>query len=261
MFGKDGGERNCISETSNFKTVMLNGFSYAGWEQISLPAAIRKHKPDLLHCTANTAPYSSGVPMIVTVHDVIYLEEINFEGSAYQNFGNIYRKLVVPYAIKKAEKIVTVSAYEKSVIVDVCNTDPDKIVVIHNAVSERFTDNAKEEVLNIFRKKYELPQKFMLFLGNTAPKKNTAGLIKAYVHYCLNTSSPVPLVITDFEKASVLKLLEDLNHGELIANIVTPGYIPSSEMPVLYNCSSLFLYISLRESFGLPVLEAMASGA
>src|SRR6476660_8078475 len=97
LFARDGDDRNCISDTDNFKTVILNGISYAGWEQISLPAAVRKHKADLLHCTANTAPYSSGVPTIVTVHDVIYLEELNFEGSAYQNFGNIYRKLVVPH--------------------------------------------------------------------------------------------------------------------------------------------------------------------
>jgi glycosyltransferase involved in cell wall biosynthesis len=260
LFAKKGDDRNCVQDTENFHTEILNGVTYAGWEQVSLPAAVKKFKPQLLHCTANTAPYYCPVPMIVTVHDVIYLEEINFEGSAYQNFGNVYRKLVVPHAIRKAEKIITVSEYEKTVIADVCKTDPQKIVVIHNAVSERFNNNFEMQALHEFRERHQLPEKFMLFLGNTAPKKNTAGVVKAYVQYCSNTGAPVPLVITDFSRSSVLVVLEDLKRADLAGNIITPGYIPSSEMPLMYSCSSLFLYLSLRESFGLPVLEAMACG-
>lgn len=260
LFAKRGDDSDELADTANFKTIMLNGISYAGWEQISLPAAVKKYKPNLLHCTANTAPYSCAVPMLVTVHDVIYLEEINFQGSAYQNFGNLYRKFVVPHAIKKAEKIITVSEYEKTVITDVCNTDPDKIVVIHNAVSERFNNHFDFLQKEKFRRRYNLPEKFILFLGNTAPKKNTVGMIKAYVQYCSNNIAPVPLVITDFARISVIALLDDLERGDLADKIITPGYITSSQMPLMYNCSSLFLYPSLRESFGLPVLEAMASG-
>ena len=260
LFAMNGEDRNCISDTANFKTIMLNGVTYAGWEQISLPAAVKKYKPQLLHCTGNTAPYSCAVPMIVTVHDVIYLEEVNFEGSAYQNVGNLYRKMVVPHAIRKAEKIVTVSEYEKNVIIDVCKTDPEKIVVIHNGVSERFNRNIDIQHLQELKTKYNLPENFILFLGNTAPKKNTAGVIKAYVHYCSMNDAPVPLVITDFSRSSVLSILEGLNRLELAGKIITPGYIPSVEMPVMYNCCTLFLYLSLRESFGLPVLEAMGCG-
>jgi glycosyltransferase involved in cell wall biosynthesis len=260
LFAKHGGDTACINDTENFKTVILNGITYAGWEQVSLPAAVKKLKPHLLHCTANTAPYSCNVPVIVTVHDVIYLEGVNFEGSSYQNFGNVYRKLVVPNAIRKAEKIITVSEYEKTVIAEVCKTDPQKIVVIHNAVSERFNNNFDTEVLDDFKHRYQIPDKFMLFLGNTAPKKNTAGVVNAYVHYCSNTTLPIPLVISDFSRSLLLEMLEGLDRIDLADLIITPGYIPSSEMPLMYNCSSLFLYLSLRESFGLPLLEAMACG-
>jgi len=260
LFAKNGEDRGCINETENFKTVILNGFTYAGWEQISLPAAMKKYKIDLLHCTANTAPYSSSVPMIVTVHDVIYLEETNFEGSPYQNFGNIYRKWVVPHAIKTAKKIITVSEFEKTVITDVCKIDPEKISVIYNGVSERFNQLYPEEDIKMFRLQWKLPASFILFLGNTAPKKNTAGVIKAYVHYCSIVHDPLQLVITDFPQSAVRAALEKLNKPELIDKIITPGYLPSSLMPLMYNCSRLFLYPSLRESFGLPVLEAMSCG-
>ena len=260
LYARNGDDRECIRDTGNFKTKILPGYSYADWEQVSLPVAVKKDKPDLLHCTANTAPYSCAVPMIVTVHDIIYLEEINFEGSSYQNFGNLYRRFVVPHAIRKAKKIVTVSEYEKTVIADVCKTDPEKIVVIHNGVSERFQRKYAGEEIETFRNRRKLPEKFILLLGNTAPKKNTSGAIKAYVHYCSMVNDPLPLVINDFPGSSVRSFLERINRPELMNNIIMPGYVPSAQMPLMYNCSSLFLYPSLRESFGLPVLEAMACG-
>ena len=109
LFAKNGDDRDTFNDSKNFRTEILDGFTYADWEQISLPRAVRKLKPDLLHCTANTAPMNVRVPLIVTVHDVIYLEGTTFKGSAYQNIGNVYRKYIVPHAIRNAKKIVTVS--------------------------------------------------------------------------------------------------------------------------------------------------------
>jgi glycosyltransferase involved in cell wall biosynthesis len=260
LFAREGEDHECVTETANFKTVLLKGVTYGGWEQLSLPAAVKKHQPDILHCTANTAPYRVNVPMVVTIHDVIYLEETSFEGSVYQNFGNIYRKLIVPHAIKNAKKIITVSEYEKTVIADVCKTDPEKIAVIHNGVSERFHAKFTQNEIEYFRKQMQLPEQFILFLGNTAPKKNTAGAIKAYIYYCSIVNDPLPLVITDYPRSMVLALLSKINRSDLINYIVTPGYVPTAQMPLLYNCSSIFLYPSLRESFGLPLLEAMSCG-
>lgn len=260
LFAKDGEDKNWLTPSANLETVLVKGITYADWEQFSLPSAVKKHGPDLLHCTANTAPFSCTVPMVITVHDVIYIEETTFGGSAYQDFGNLYRKFVVPRAIKKAKRLITVSEYEKSVIADVCKTDPEKITVIYNGVSERFHTNFAKEELDSFRKKYNLPEKFIFFFGNTAPKKNTEGAIKAYVHYCSMVNDPVPMVVVDYPLSLVHNTLDEINRPELTQYFKAPGYIPSLEMPLLYNCASLFLYPSLRESFGLPVLEAMACG-
>ena len=260
LFAKAGEDNNSIADTDNFKKILLKGATYPGWEQISLPAAVRKHHLDLLHCTANTAPYSCAVPMIVTVHDVIYLEETSFGGSAYQDFGNLYRRLIVPNAIRKAAKIITVSEYEKEVITEVCNTDPSKITVIHNGVSDRFHSRFNKDEVKAFRKEWQLPEEFILVHGNTAPKKNTTGVIKAYVQYCSMMNESLPLVITDYPRNLVGNLLDQLSRPELLQNIFTIGYVPSEQMPLLYNCSNIFLYPSLRESFGLPILESMACG-
>lgn len=260
LFAKDGEDKNWLTPSANFQTVLVNGLTYPTWEQISLPAAIKKHKPDLLHCTANTAPYACAVPMVVTVHDVIYIEGTTFGGSAYQDFGNLYRKFVVPRAMRKARKIITVSEYEKKVIVETCNTDPDKIEVVYNGVSERFHANSSKGEVEAFRKQYHLPEKFIFFFGNRAPKKNTFGAIKAYVQYCSMVDQPLPVVIADYPGSLVKQALEKLQRPDLLQRFHLPGYVPSFQMPLLYNSASVFLYPSLRESFGLPVLEAMACG-
>jgi glycosyltransferase involved in cell wall biosynthesis len=260
LFAKDGPDKNCIAGQANFSIEIVKGLTYGDWEQISLPRAVQKVKPHLLHCTANTAPLRCSVPLVLTLHDIIFLQDVNFEGTAYQNFGNIYRKMVVPRAIQQAKKIITVSEYEKKVIVEGCKVDPEKIVVIYNAVDERFQPLSNVSALHQFKNKYQLPDKFILHLGNTAPKKNTRTLIAAYVEYCHHTSAPLPMVLADYSRELVLLTLKKLNQAALISNFYFPGHIRVDEMPLLYNCSSLFVYPSLEESFGLPVLEAMACG-
>jgi glycosyltransferase involved in cell wall biosynthesis len=270
LFAKDDRDRQCVSETSNFTTHPIQSFAYADWEQIGLPLALRKVRPDLVHCTANTAPGICPVPLLLTVHDIIYLENIDFQGSAYQNAGNLYRRLFAPPAIKKARLIITVSHYEKQRIIDTCdnNIPADKVRVIYNGVDGRFHPRYPQEQIDQFKQEFNLPQEYILFLGNTAPKKNTSNVIRAYVDYCSKAKDPLPLVITDYEKWRVEKTLEELNSSGngivrksgLINKFIFPGYIASEKMPLMYNGASLFLYPSLRESFGLPILEAMACG-
>ena len=274
LFAKDDRDRQCVTETSNFTTHPISSFAYADWEQIGLPLALKKVKPDFVHCTANTAPGICPVPLLLTLHDIIYLENIDFKGSAYQNAGNLYRRLFAPPAIKKARLIITVSNYEKTRILEKCgyNIPADKIRVIYNGVDGRFHPRYSKEQINGFRKDFTLPEDYILFLGNTAPKKNTLNVIRAYLDYCGDNKDAPPLVITDFEKWRVEKILEEtdilhksngnggLRKSDLISKFIFPGYISSEKMPLMYNGASLFLYPSLRESFGLPILEAMACG-
>lgn len=212
LFAKNDQDRQCLNETSNFSTYPLPSLAYADWEQIRLPLALRKVRPDLIHCTANTAPAICPVPLILTVHDIIYLESINFNGSTYQNLGNLYRRLVVPPAIRKACMIITVSHYEKNRIIETYrNTIPkEKVRVVYNGVDGRFHPRYSKEQIDSFKRDFKLPQDYILFLGNTAPKKNTTNMIRAYVAYCRDNKDAPPLVITDFDRRHVEKILEHL---------------------------------------------------
>lgn len=259
LFLKAGPDTSGISNSANLRIHEVPGLTYADWEQIFLPAALRKIKPDLLHCTANTAPVKCSVPMVLTLHDIIFMNA-DFKGSAYQNTGNLYRKWILPYAIRQARTIITVSHAEKKKIVEELSVDPARIEVIHHAASETFHDKYQQDDLIKFRSKYQLPGQFILHLGNTAPKKNTARVIQAYIEYCSMSADPMPIVIADYPRPLANKIIAEENRPELLKLVHTPGYIPVSEMPLLYNSASLFLYPSLQESFGLPLLEVMACG-
>lgn len=261
LFAKDDADRQCVSETGNFKIKTIPSYTYADWEQLRLPASVKKNKIDLLHCTCNTAPIKLSVPLLLTLHDIIYLEKVDFKGTAYQNFGNLYRRFVVPKVVAKSTIVITVSDFERQTILEKLKLPEDKVKVIYNAVNKRFNSGFSEDEIITFKKKYNLPQNFLLFLGNTAPKKNTPNVIKAFADYCTQAKDIIPLVILDYNKALVEEMLSELGVSQFSKYFIFPGYVSPVEMPLMYNAATVFLYPSLRESFGLPILEAMGCGA
>jgi glycosyltransferase involved in cell wall biosynthesis len=197
---------------------------------------------------------------LLTLHDIIYLEKTDFKGTAYQNFGNLYRRWIVPKIVNRSLAVITVSEFEKNTILERLKLPEEKVRVVHNAVHPRFHHRYSVEEVAALRKKYQLPDDFVLFLGNTAPKKNTANTIRAFSDHCENHPDTIPLVILDYDKSLVEAALEKSGRRHLLPRFIFPGYISSTEMPLLYNAATLFLYPSLRESFGLPLLEAMGCG-
>ncbi|MFT3824949.1 MAG: glycosyltransferase family 1 protein [Chitinophagaceae bacterium] len=261
LFAKDDTDRQCITETANFKVQTLPSYTYADWEQFKLPAAVKKQKLDFLHCTSNTAPIAPGVPLLLTLHDIIFLEKVEFKGTAYQNFGNLYRRFVVPRVVKKSKLILTVSHFERNNILQQLHLPEEKVEVVYNAVNPRFNIQAGPAELQEFRKQLNLPEKFILFIGNAAPRKNTQNVIRAFAEYSLSGKDTLPMALLGYDKLLVEKALTELGHPGLIGRFIFPGYLPAAQLPLIYNTATLFLYPSLREGFGLPILEAMGCGA
>jgi glycosyltransferase involved in cell wall biosynthesis len=259
VFGRSG-VNDVFAEGGNFSVNTFSSLTYADWEQVGLVRKVNEWKADLLHCTANTAPLSLSIPLVVTIHDIIYLEQVDFKGTAYQNLGNLYRRFIVPKIAKKAKLILTVSEFERENIIARLKLPEDRVKVLYNGVGSQFNNGYAKETVEAFRMKYSLPAHFIMFLGNTAPKKNTLNVIKAYVEWCLQNKDAIPLVLLDYKKELVIKILDELKQTYLLSQFIFPGYVPYHQIPLMYNAATLFLYPSLRESFGLPILEAMACG-
>lgn len=252
------GDDVCLQESANVHIVTINCPSYPLWEQIGLPLALKKIKPDLLHCTSNTAPLWCDIPLILTLHDIIFLE--NKQGknqSVYQNLGRCYRRIIVPAILKKCRMIITVSNFECQHICHSLHLKREKLKAIYNGYSEHFHPISDSYEIT---KKYITHPKYIFFLGNTDPKKNTPGVLKAYSLYLAKSKNPLPLLIADLQEEVIDKYLRDDNMMDIKSMLYYPGYIPNTELPAIYSGATAFIYASLRESFGIPILEAMACG-
>ena len=127
------GEDRCLSESANFHIVEISCPTYPLWEQWALPRAVARVKPDLLHCTSNTAPVWGNAPLILTLHDIIFLEQQAARNkSLYQSLGRVYRRLVVPRILPRCRMVITVSQFECDRIRTALGLDPERITAIYN---------------------------------------------------------------------------------------------------------------------------------
>lgn len=260
VFAKPDTAREGLPAAPNIRIVELPGGAYPVWEQYALPKAVGQYGVDLLHCTANTAPLRPNAPLVLTLHDIIFLEKAIVGGNWYQRLGNLYRRWNVPRVVKRADCIVTVSHYERQRIIEHLRVDPARVVTVHNAVSRQFQVIEDMGLVERVRAQYKLPNEFIFFLGNTDPKKNVVGVLKALLLLKQRRQLTLPFVMANVAHEYVEGVLAQIGGQALAGDIHLCGYIPNTVLPVVYNAATVFLCPSLRESFGLPILESMACG-
>ncbi len=261
IFVKPDEDRTCLSETINFHIIEVPGGNYVFWEQIMLPIYARKYGVDILHCTSNTAPMFLPVPLVLTLHDVIFMEQTTGKNTSsnYQKFGNLYRKWLVPRIVNKCKSIVTISEVEKANIIKTLVLPTNAVTVVHNGVSGRFGTKPSEEILQQVRKDLGLSDDFFLFLGNVEPRKNVNNTVKAFVVFA-EKNDKIKLVITGIKASFVEEVLKEIGKELMLNRFVFAGFVAENVLLALYARARVFLYPSLREGFGLPILEAMSFG-
>ena len=259
IYAAPGEDISAVKETSNFKIKLINAITYFDWEQLWLPLQVKKDKLDLLHCTCNTEPIWNTVSKIITIHDTIFVEEQKWPVNVnwYQRVGNRYRSLIAPRVVNSSKKIITSTEFERKNLIEYFKLDDSKIAIVPHGVNSCFRKISDQALLNKVQAKYSLPGHFILYLGNTEPRKNIHNLLRAYSELVVSNNVP-DLVITNIQAKYLKTILRKLNQENLSKKIILTGYADSNDLPVLYNLADFFLYPSLREGFGLPILEAMA---
>lgn len=253
------GEDVCLESTERMHVITLRCPTYPLWEQWALPRAARRYKVDLLHCTSNTAPLFHAMPLVLTLHDIIFLEPRQHSSKSwYQEMGWHYRRLVVPRILPHCQRIITVSQFERERIVRALNLPAGKVTAIHNGYNTHFRSLQKRDSATLRR--YIPTDDFLFFLGNTDPKKNAERVLQAYALYLKESVVKRPLLIADLKEGYIDDLLQRSGITHIKSHLWFPGYIANTDLVTIYNACFAFLYPSLRESFGIPLLEAMACG-
>lgn len=227
------------------------------WDQFTFPKTAKQHSADLIHQPCFSAPLMFKGPVVVTIHDIISIlfpQNIPFASRMF------YSKWM-PFSYAKAKKIISISQSTKRDIVRVLKISPEKITVIHNGFDAKLQKKLSAQKIDEVRGKYGLPQDYLLHIGTLEPRKNLDFLIDVFFEAIKDAKNRnLSLVITGkkgwyyeglFEKVAELKLQE---------KVIFTGYIDESDKGALYQGAKIFTFPSLYEGFGLPPLEAMASG-
>lgn len=250
------GKPFALSERVQDCRLSIRGSRFYTWEQMALPWALRRDRVDLYHAAANTAPWWQPCPMVVTIHDVL-LYRIDDDESGHFLF---YWRKVLPHCVARARKIITVSEFSRQDLIDAWGVPPEKVQAIHSG-RDTYYHRLPQEELSLLRAKYQLPERFIFALGAQAPRKNTVRVVEAFRVLKRECKSDCALVISGLQPGMQDQLRLTLQDDPLAKDIVLLGFIEREHLRVLYNAASAFVYASLYEGFGFPLLEAMACGA
>jgi glycosyltransferase involved in cell wall biosynthesis len=225
------------------------------WEQLILPAQLRRQKVDLIHAMAFAGPLLFNGPMVVTVYDLSFLRFPR----AFRPWNRWYLSQFTRWSAHRARHVIAISESTRQDVINFLGMPSDRVEVVYCGADPLFHSLPPEQI-QAFRKQHNLPDKFVLFLGTLEPRKNLDRLLRAYAGWWQMDPDAPYLVIAGAQGwyyDAVLSLVHSLGVAE---RVIFLGYVPREDLPLLYNSADMFVYPSLFEGFGLPVLEAMACG-
>lgn len=241
----------------NFRPVVETADNYSIAEQIRIPLALKREGVTLFHAPHYVLPPLVRCRSVVTIHDCIHLM---FPQYLPNRLAYIYARASIAMASRCATRVMTVSESSKRDILRFVNVDPDKISVIYNAYDERFGVEPREEDVVRVRERYQLHDEFVLYAGNVKPHKNLERLIAAFQIVRKRGLDHLKLVLIGDEISKYAALRRAVHQHQLHKYVRFLGYLPEETLAVMYRLAGVFVFPSLYEGFGLPPLEAMASG-
>jgi len=240
----------------NFRGVVEPSPNYSLREQIHVPWVLRRERPDVYHAPHYVLPPAVRCRSVVTIHDCIHLM---FPQYLPNRVAYAYARASMWAAARCSNRILTVSEASKRDILHLFSVKPEKVVVVYNAIDEHFSATPTDEHVARIRERYQLDHKFVLYVGNIKPHKNLVRLIEAFSQL-RRTHDDLKLLIIGDEISKLPALRRAVHSNKLHKHVRFLGYLKDDTLTVLYRLASVFVFPSLYEGFGLPPLEAMASG-
>jgi glycosyltransferase involved in cell wall biosynthesis len=225
------------------------------WEQLVQPLALTRRPPDVLHALGYALPLAWRGRTAITICDLSFARYPDL----FNRSNAIYLATIARLSARKATIVLTISESTRQDVIKLFGVSPERVTTTYCGVSDRFQPASDSEI-DALRERAQLPSAFLLYLGTIEPRKNVAGLVRAYARYRQEASDPVPLVLAGgrgWKDREVFDLVDRLGLREWVH---FPGYVPNEDLPAWYSAATAFVYPSRYEGFGLPVAEAMACG-
>jgi len=222
------------------------------WEIAYVRLAPAVRRLDIVHLMESPLPFYQPSKALATVHDVLPL----LYPQLFPLKGRIYYRKALTAGAKRLRAVIASSEHTKRDMVDHLRIEPSRIRVIYPAVDARFAPIDDEDAVAAVRRRYNLPERFILYVGTLEPRKNLLRLIAAY-HRLRETGLSEALVLAGGRGWLCDDVIDAAKAQE---GVHLTGFIADEDLPALYNAASLFVFPSLYEGFGSPPLEAMACG-
>lgn len=244
-------------KTKNFQKKVIPITHYSMSEQTKLLRILQEDKLDLVHFTNFNHPLFYKGRFVVTIHDLTLMiyPSTKVKQSVVKKFG---LKMTMNNAVKKAQKVIAVSEATKKDIVNVLNAKQDKIKVIYEGIDDEYQKSSV--ISRQLSVKYGIKKPYLLFISQWRPHKGIIQLVEAFEILKNKYKIPHQLVIVGKPNKDFPEIAEAIKKSSASKDIITPGFIAEEDLPGLYREASAFVFPSHYEGFGLPPLEAMASG-
>jgi glycosyltransferase involved in cell wall biosynthesis len=229
--------------------------SYWLWTQAVLPGVIRRSRADVCHYVNGLAPLRHPGPFVFTVHDLSL-----FRHPRHHPWSRLLTvRVIFRVAVKRAAALVAVSEFTRRELLDVLGPPPAKVHVVYEAAPEEFGPAADPAALAALRRRYALPESFVLSVGTLEPRKNLFRLLRAF-RAARDLGADTTLVLAGPPGWRMARFQPAIRALGLADRVRCVGYVPEADLRGLYAAATVLAYPSLYEGFGLPVVEAMACG-
>ncbi len=225
------------------------------WEQVQLPMAIARTDCDIFHSPALSMPLLGSQKKVATAHDLIIVKHPEMmKGLARRYFADF-----IPRTLKKADHIIANSISTKNDLMRYLRIDGDRITVVPLGIQKEFVVPADHDLVNTLRRRYKLIGPFILSVASFEPRKNHAGMLRAFAEARGKLPKDTKITLVGRENAyrrEMTALAEELGIAQ---DVVFCGYLETRELAAMYQGASMLLFPSLEEGFGIPIIEAFAS--
>ena len=241
----------------NFHLVTERAPVYSMRELVALSWRLLRLKLDLYHATHYVLPSIVPCKAVVTIHDIIHLLYPEFLPSRLAFF---YAQRMIRRSLHRGDRIITPSLHTKSDLLAHFDVDGHKLQVVRQGVADRFRDPVPLSTRESILKDLGIPSPYLLFVGNPKPHKNLGNVVKAFARALEIKPFEGSLVCVGDRGGTSFKTLQRAQQLGIEDRVLLKGEVDEEVLPAIYQGASLFLYPTLYEGFGLPVVEAMASG-